>query len=81
MDKTLTTIKRMSWRMWLRGFLVACVDGILYGLVGFVTDSSWKTIISLVLVGIGKKGGEWIHAHPIEDVDETVQIRKEDVEK
>ena len=66
--------------MWVRGFLVACIDGVLYGLVGIVTDASWKTDLALILVAVGKKGGEWINAHPVEEVDETVQIRKDEVQ-
>lgn len=68
--------KRMTWARWAMGFRISLLDGAVAAVASLGADLTLKQSIFMILTFMGKKAGEYIATHPIDNVEDTAFIQK-----
>lgn len=65
----------MNFKKWKLGLLVAFLSGILTGLVGLAADLTWRQMVILILVNVGKDGLLYLTQNPVSAVEFQTEMR------
>lgn len=58
----------MNWKNWKVGLFVAVLSGIFTGLLCLAINMTWKQILFVMLVNIGKDGLLYLQTHPADSI-------------
>lgn len=58
----------MNWKNWKVGLFVALLSGIFTGLLCMAIDMTWRQILFILLVNVGKDGLLFLKSHPADQI-------------
>jgi len=59
----------MNFKRWKLGLFVALASGVFTGLIGIGVGMSWRQILILLAVNVGKDGLLFFAQNPVEKID------------
>lgn len=67
----------MNWKNWKVGLFVAILSGIFTGFMCFAVNMTWKQIVFVMVINIGKDGLLYLQSHPADTISfDTRSIKK-----
>lgn len=68
----------MNLKRWKMGLLVATLQAaVIAGSTLVAPGSNWKTFVAAFCTALGPLWANWVKQHPIEDIQDTQFIKKE----
>jgi hypothetical protein len=72
----------MNWKKWKAGLGVSILSGVFTTLAGWAIGLTWKQVLALAAINVGKDGLLYIKSHPVDDISfDTKTITKPTDEK
>lgn len=78
LKKAMSEKMKISWRKWRLGFFLAFGSAMLNGLAVLACDANWKAVVASFAVAVGTSLKSYVTQFPIENIEDTQQIRKPD---
>lgn len=66
----------MSFKRWKMGLFIALLSGVFTGLIGLGVGMTWKQILILMAINVGKDGLLFLQQNPAAKIDFDTQITK-----
>jgi len=67
----------MNWKNWKVGLFVALLSGVFTGLIGLGVGMTWKQLLILIGLNVGKDGLLYLQQHPADKISfDTSSIKR-----